>query len=213
MKIILIRLVSFCGQIMYPFYIFLNWLRTPRDILYSQVVKYSFKAPIPSFVSFTPPLHLVNSKYVQLGERVRISEYSTISVWKRSSSAPSIIIGDNVKIGAFAHVTACNRIVIEDNVLIGKFVTISDNSHGRNDYSDIVKPPTKRPLYSKGGVIIKNHVWIGDKVTILSGVCVGEYSIIGANTVVTKDVPPYSIVCGNPGRVVKNIIKKSDEKS
>lgn len=64
-------------------------------------------------------------------------------------------------------------------------------------------PPTQRPVYSKGPVIIGNNVWIGDKATILPNVSIGNGAIIAANSVVTKDVPEYCIVAGNPAKIIK----------
>lgn len=58
---------------------------------------------------------------------------------------------------------------------------------------------------SKGPVIIGQNVWVGDKATILPGVTIGDGAVIGANSVVTKDVPPYSIVGGNPAKVLKQL--------
>ena len=66
-------------------------------------------------------------------------------------------------------------------------------------------PPQKRPLYSKGAVFIGDNVWIGDKATILPGVKIGEGAVVAANAVVTKDVPAYSMVAGNPAKVIKQI--------
>ena len=65
-----------------------------------------------------------------------------------------------------------------------------------------------RPVVSKGSVIIGNNVWIGDKATILPNVTIGDGAVIAANSVVTKDVPAYSVVAGNPAKVIKenNII-------
>lgn len=67
----------------------------------------------------------------------------------------------------------------------------------------VLLPPLKRSIVSKGPIVIGDNVWIGDKVTILSGVTIGNNSVIAANTVVTKDVPAFSIVAGNPGKVIK----------
>ena len=64
--------------------------------------------------------------------------------------------------------------------------------------------PLERPITSKGPVVIGNNVWIGDKATILPGVTIGDGAVIAANAVVTKDVPAYSVVGGNPARVIKN---------
>ncbi|WP_303642797.1 DapH/DapD/GlmU-related protein, partial [uncultured Duncaniella sp.] len=66
-------------------------------------------------------------------------------------------------------------------------------------------PPASRPLWSKGKVIIEDSVWIGDKATILPNVTLGKGCIIGANSVVTKDIPPYAIACGNPAKVIRYI--------
>jgi len=65
--------------------------------------------------------------------------------------------------------------------------------------------PAFRPMISKGPTIIGDRVWIGDKATILPGVTIGESCIVAANTVVTKDIPPFSLVAGNPARIIKQI--------
>ena len=62
-----------------------------------------------------------------------------------------------------------------------------------------------RPMYSKGPVVIEDNVWIGEMVCILPNVRIGKGSIIGANAVVTKDVPANALVGGNPARVIKII--------
>jgi acetyltransferase-like isoleucine patch superfamily enzyme len=65
--------------------------------------------------------------------------------------------------------------------------------------------PNYRELFSKGAVYIGKNVWIGDKASIMPGVTIGEGCIVGANTVVTKDVPPYSVVVGSPAKIVKTL--------
>lgn len=59
------------------------------------------------------------------------------------------------------------------------------------------------PIYSKGAIVIGDNVWIGEKAAILAGVTIGEGAIIGANAVVTKNIPPYSIAAGIPARIIK----------
>lgn len=88
-------------------------------------------------------------------------------------------------------------------------MTITDNSHGETDYSSLNLPPGKRPITSKGPVVIGNNVWIGDKATILPGVTIGDGSVIAANAVVTKDVPAFSVVAGNPAHVIRKNVGKS----
>lgn len=119
--------------------------------------------------------------------------------------SPEIIVGNNVNIETDCHIACINKITIGDNVLIASGVFISDHSHGEPDYIDIKIPPIKRSLTSKGPIIIEENVWIGEHAVILSGVKVGKFSIIGANAVVTKNIPPYSIAGGVPAKVIKSI--------
>ena len=72
------------------------------------------------------------------------------------------------------------------------------------DYDSLHIPPLKRNLFSKGPVIIGKNVWIGDKATILPGIIVGDGAIIAANSVVTKNVPAYGVVGGNPAKLIKS---------
>lgn len=88
-------------------------------------------------------------------------------------------------------------------MLIGKWVSIVDNDHGFTDKTSLFVSPLKRPLVSKGPITIGDNVWIGDKVTILSGVTIGNCAVIAANAVVTKDVPAYCVVAGNPAREIR----------
>ena len=125
--------------------------------------------------------------------------------WEGVKYTPQIKIGNNVNIQTDCHISAINSVIIEDNVLIASFVYISDHSHGTCDYFESLISPIKRRLYSKGAVCIGKNVWIGEKATILPGVTVGEGSIIGANSVVTKNIPAYSIACGTPARVIKRL--------
>ena len=120
----------------------------------------------------------------------------------KQKMTPNLQIGNNCWFGAYNHISCCNRIIIKDNLLTGKFVTINDNNHGSTERLMLDVRPSSRPITSKGGIIIEENVWIGEKATILGGVYIGKGAIIGANAVVTKDVPPYSVVVGNPAHVI-----------
>lgn len=118
---------------------------------------------------------------------------------------PIIKIGQNCSFGRFNHISAINSIQIGKNLLTGRNVTICDNNHGKSTYEDMISPPLSRHMYSKGGILIGNNVWIGDKVTILGNVKIGDGAIIAANSVVTKDIPSFCVVGGNPAKVLKTI--------
>lgn len=123
--------------------------------------------------------------------------------WGGKSERPYLEIGDNCSFGAYNHITCANKMVIGEHCLTGKWVTITDNSHGETDYDSLLLPPAEREITTKGPVIIGTNVWIGDKATILPGVTIGDGAVIAASAVVTKDVPAYSVVGGNPARVLK----------
>ena len=88
-------------------------------------------------------------------------------------------------------------------------MTVTDNSHGVTTIDDLSKAPHMRKVISKGEVVIEENVWIGDKATILPGVHIGKGAVVGANAVVTKDVPPFSVVGGIPARVLHRV-KETD---
>lgn len=163
-----------------------------------------------SYIRPYPDL-LVGTKFITIGRNTLIGRHVQLTAWRShngESHNASILIGSNCQIGSYNHITAANSITIGDGVLTGKFVTITDNSHGNpGELSDYDITPIKRKVFSKGPVVIEDNVWIGDKVTILPNVRLGRCSIVGANSVVTKDVPPYTVVAGNPAKIIK-IIKQ-----
>lgn len=116
---------------------------------------------------------------------------------------PILEIGSNCQLGNDNHIAAINKVIIGDGVLTGQYVLIEDHSHGNSINEKLVIPPYKRQLYSKGPIIIGNNVWIGDSVAILSNVRIGDGCIIGANSVVTHDIPSGSVAVGIPAKVIK----------
>lgn len=199
---IVFKLLSLCGRLLFPIYKVIRFIPKYTRILNSQIVKYSLSKPYPRVLFLGRKVNIVGPKSIVLGNRVKIDSYSTISTWHSKKYNPLLQIGDCTEIGAFAHITCINKVSIGRNVLIGKFVTITDNSHGGNTFAELDVPPSKRELYSKGEVAIDDNVWIGDKVTVLPNIKIGKGAIIGANSVVTRDIPPFVIACGNPLRII-----------
>ena len=126
-------------------------------------------------------------------------------------------IGDNTKIGAFveiqknvligknckisSHTFICEGVVVEDGVFIGHNVTFINDLYPR-----ATTPGGQLQTeedWSVRSTVVKKGASIGSSATLLCGVTVGEYSIIGAGSIVTKDVPAFSIVAGNPARVLR----------
>lgn len=153
-------------------------------------------------------LFLIGGKYITFGKKVRIGTRGVLTAFDKYKSqrfSPTIAIGDRVSIGGDCHISAIDRIEIANDVLFGEKVTITDHAHGESILEMLPIPPIARPLHTSGPVIIEENVWVGDKVTILPNVRIGRNSIIGANAVVTKDIPANSIVGGIPARVIREI--------
>ena len=148
------------------------------------------------------------SKQIIIGEDTTIHGHCILGCWIKYANEtfnPSIVIGNDCNIGEHTHITSINKIAIGSGVLTGRYVYIGDNSHGGLSIEEANIPPIRRKLQSKGEVVIGNNVWIGDKATILAGVHIGDNVIVGANSVVTKDVPSNCMVAGCPARVVKQL--------
>ena len=147
---------------------------------------------------------------ISIGDNSDIGDYGFISAWNYYPASgqyftPSINIGDNCHIGDRSRISCINKIVLGNGVRTGASVLIIDNSHGNGTMTEANTPPHKRSLYSKGAVTIGNNVWIGEKASIMPGVTIGEGAIIAANSVVTHDVPAYSVVAGCPAKVIKRM--------
>jgi len=191
---------------MITLYKILNRLTILVDKLISQISKYRFKTCGHGFY-LKGPSNVLGGEFIHIGNnfscfsRLRLEAYSRYGEQKFS---PKIFIGNNVSLNFDCHIACIDQIVIEDNVLVASKVYISDHSHGQNLYEEASIPPGKRKLYSKGPVIIRDSVWIGEGACILPGVEIGRCSIIGANSVVTRSIPPNSIVGGVPAKVLKS---------
>ncbi|WP_298967620.1 acyltransferase [uncultured Methylobacterium sp.] len=109
-----------------------------------------------------------------------------------------VIIGDNSSINAAAHVAG--DIVIGSHVMIGGMVSIYGFNHGHAR----LDVPMNLQGHTTQGIAIEDDVWIGANAVIVDGVRIGAHSIVAGGAVVTKDVPPYSVVGGNPARIVKD---------
>ncbi|WP_420320943.1 acyltransferase [Flagellimonas sp.] len=110
-----------------------------------------------------------------------------------------LFIGNNVYIGPGARLYSKGKIQIEDGVICGPNLTIYTYNH---NYFDSKYLPYDE-VYKLKPVHIGKNVWIGDSVSVIPGINIGEGSIIGMRSVVVKDIPPFSIVGGNPAKVIR----------
>lgn len=176
-----------------------------KDILFTHWVKQDF-LHFGENSYLERGLRLWNPKYISIGKDVVIRRLSNLSAWDsyfEKTHNPIVKIDDGCSIGEFFNISCINKITIGKNALIGRWVTVIDHSHGHLIERELLVPPVERELVSKGEIFIGNNVWIGDKVTICPDVHIYEGAIIGANSVVTKDVQANTIVAGVPARVIK----------
>lgn len=202
------------GKVVYLFsYIFphkyLSSLCTSLKILvYTNWIRREFKEfgegshVLPCFAK------LLGADCIIIGQDCIIGRGVQLTAWKKYYNqrfTPEIVCGNNCSFGEDAHITAINSIRLGNNVLMGKKVLITDNAHGASSAELLDIAPNLRPLVSKGPVVIDDNVWIGEKASIMPGVHIGKGTIIAANSVVTKDVPPYCVVGGVPAKVIKTL--------
>ncbi|WP_316674366.1 DapH/DapD/GlmU-related protein [uncultured Tolumonas sp.] len=154
---------------------------------------------------FYPKIKIIRFPFFFRGSNhIFIGEDSSLGVGCRIESylGGTVSIGKNVQINDYLHIGCTNSVIIEDNCLLASKVFITDHNHGSTSNHDILLQPKLRGL-SSAPVKINTNVWIGENVSILPGVVIGESSIIGAGSVVTKNIPPFSIACGVPAKVIK----------
>lgn len=153
-------------------------------------------------IKFANPMMIVNPKHIYIGDNVVIRSgirLECIVKWKSRKYNPSLKIGKNVIIEQNCHISCASSIEIKDNVLISSYAFITDLNH---EYSQINEPIMKQGLIVKKTLIQENS-FIGTGAKIMAGVTIGKHCIIGANSVVTKDIPDYSVVAGAPAKIIK----------
>jgi acetyltransferase-like isoleucine patch superfamily enzyme len=159
-----------------------------------------------SFITY--PFMVTGSKHIQIGKNfyaLSTLRMEAIDHYHESDYEPAIIIGDNVKINNDCHIAAINKIVIGNNVLFASRIFVTDHYHGKIDSETLQIPPYLRKIYSKGPVIIEDNVWIGEGVTIMPDVRIGRNSVIGAHSVVTKNIPENAVAAGTPAEVIRQL--------
>jgi acetyltransferase-like isoleucine patch superfamily enzyme len=141
---------------------------------------------------------------IQLGEGTYLAQDVWLVVQPESTSQPpQIVIGKNCKLGRRSSIAARNRVVLEDDVLLAPDVLIRDHNH---EFSDIGRPIHAQGLTKGGRITIEKNCWLGCYVVLVCDageLRIGRNSVIAANTVVTRSVPPFSVVAGNPAKIIK----------
>lgn len=182
---------------------YMPWLLTDQIKKENDVVKNRLKERTDS----------VFGENSYLAESAVVAE-STLKVGVKTFIAAEVMIrGAEITIGDFSTVNP--RAYLQGKITIGNYVRIAPNVSliAENHKFDDIFQPIKSQGCSTKGITINDDVWIGASSIILDGITVGAHSIVAAGSIVTKDVPSYSIVGGNPAKLIRNRIKNYYAKS
>lgn len=160
----------------------------------SAYLRYAKKMWRGSYIAKTAILE--NRSLIKIMRRAEIQDYVIIRTFTETVS-----IGEYTQINPFTVIYGGSGVFIGDNVMIAPHCVLAAGNH---DYIQLEQPMRQAGNLSKGPIIIGNGVWIGANCTITDGVSIGHDALVGANSVVTKDVAPYDIVAGVPARVIGN---------
>lgn len=159
------------------------------------------------------PINISGKKYISIGNNCNISEgarIEAINKWGNQRFAPSIEIGDNTSIENNLHMTSACKLKIGHDCTILSRAMITNINH---NYNRINKKVNEQDLIVSD-IEIGNYCFIGMDVKIFPGVKIGDNVIVGANSIVMNNLPPYSVCVGVPARVIKkyNVLTKSWER-
>lgn len=182
------------------------------DVAYATLPKFGNS---PKILTIELPRRIINPEYMFLGNNIwlgpgslliAITYYPSVSMKhpeKHQNSqkfTPRITIGNRVTSTANLQIAAMSEITIEDDVMFGSNINITDGLHG---YENANEPYKYQKMFRIAPIRIKRGCWIGQNVVILPGVTIGEFSIIGANSLVTTNIPDKCIAVGTPAKVIK----------
>ena len=144
---------------------------------------------------------------ITIGDNVLIGNRNTWILGRGSLHRAELVIGNDVHINYKTLIDVARKVEIGDRVLVAGEVKIFDNNVHSTDYRhrNRLREDDIRP------VVVEEDVWIGINAIIMKGVTIGRGSVVAAGTVVTKDVPPFTIVAGNPAKVVKKLEQHTGE--
>ena len=152
-----------------------------------------------------PATTLMNVEYIRIGAGTVIGPHVALSAGmipgQDCASDPVVVIGDRCLIGRGSGIVGHLSIEIGDDVFAGHHIYITDQNHGFDD----VTLPISKQIQPERPVRIGDGSWIGHGAVILPGATIGRHVVIGANSVVSGEIPDYSVAVGAPARVIRRI--------
>ena len=174
-----------------------------KNTLFIRIYRLFYKRKFKEFgekSSVVFPLKINGMSNISVGNNVYIAYKTWLAALPHTGDENCLLeIGDGTVIGNFNHIYATKQIIIGKNVLTADKVYISDNQH---EYEDILQPILKQKIKQLNTVIIGDGTWLGENVCVI-GAKIGKNCVIGANSVVTRDIPKYSVAVGSPAKIIK----------
>ena len=153
------------------------------------------------------PTTIFNEQYISIGEDTLIGPGVALSAGmvpgQECITNPVVSIGDRCLIGKGSGIVGHFSITIGNDVWTGHHVYITDQNHGYED----VSVPISQQSQPERAVIIGDGSWLGHGSIVLPGVTIGEHVVIGANSVVTRNIPSFSVAVGSPARVIRKYVE------
>ena len=178
-----------------------------KNVMYSPWLRNVFKKCGNQFY-VSAPAFIKGGKYIEVGANfsgLHIIRLGCWDVFAEQKFTPSLTVGDYVSMNNNVHIGCINKISIGNNVLFASNIFITVRFHGNLDQSELNLAPYIRSLHSKGEVTIMDDLWIGENVSIMPNVTIGKSCVIGANSVVTKSFPDFSVIAGSPAKLIRNL--------
>jgi acetyltransferase-like isoleucine patch superfamily enzyme len=181
---------------------FSKWLQHTRSRIFTSLIRPDFGSIGKDTIIHTP-FHSNYAKEIYIGDNCVMfgsGWLDTIPEYAGVKFSPRLEIGDGTYMGFRVHISVCSSVTIGKNVVMADSVYITDSLHG---YQDVNAPVMPQPLVLPGPVTIEDEVWLGQAVCVMPNVTIGRHSVVGSNSVVTKDIPPYSVAVGCPAKVIR----------
>lgn len=156
---------------------------------------------VPATTQFDGPVHWVGRPRVRLGGQCRLGRNAHFE----TGGDGRISVGSHVRMSAGVHVVSHHEVSIGDDCLIGEYVSIRDANHTTTGDG-----PYRSQGHDSKPIRIGRNVWIGRGCVVLGGVSIGDDAVIGANSVVTRDVPAGSLSVGAPARAIRSVRSRQD---
>ena len=173
-------------------------LRDYLSVLFYRVLAWRF-GQLARRARIVWPLRIIGARHCHFGEDTMLQYGALVIVVTDQTPTPRLEVGRGSKIGHFAHIVCARDVRIGADVLVADRVFIADAGHG---FRDPATPVLDQPLEPARPVKIGDGSWIGEGACIL-GCSIGRQTVIGANSVVTRDIPDLCVAAGAPARIVR----------